>query len=277
MRNFFLHFVTISLAMKKKTVITNAVQNKSVSVSSSGVTKKVRNSPSPVSFCDLPLFVDDKEGGWTLSVPEGRHLGDFLRTLCCFKSSKKFAGCVHALLTRDLAVSFLKKNYVRSRSRLEDTYKHFEDMLGKFERKVMKINEDYKVSEHMSKVASKLCDAYHETFGDYDFADDQAHAVTRLMRDVYNVYYTMDKSHKKLLDDVFPDIVSDDGGEDDDQTPDSVADFVMRYVREHDATEDLRLRDVIGSGDLLKRYEDFIRSNCFCRTEPSLEEFCCKM
>jgi len=133
----------------------------------------------------------------------------------------------------------------------------------------------------MSKVASKLCDAYHKTFGDYEFADDdQAQDVTRLIR-YHTVYYKMDKSHKKLLDDVFPEILSDDDDEedddeedddeedddeeDDDQTPDSVADFVMRYVREHDATEDLRVRDVIGSVDsehavnYLKSYEEFIQ------------------
>jgi hypothetical protein len=262
----------------KKTVEKNAVQNKS----SSGVTKKGQKSRSSVSFGDRPLFVDDKEGGWTLWTPEGRHLADFLRWSTSFKSvgrSKEFAGCVHALLTRDLAVSFLKKNYPEL---CRD--KHFEDMLGKFERKVMKINEDYQVSEHMSKVASKLCDAYHKTFGDYEFADDdQAHAVTRLMRDVYNVYYKMDKSHKKLLDDVFPEILSDDDEEDeedddddeedDDQTPDSVADFVMRYVREHDATANLRVRDVIGSVDsehavnYLKSYEKFIQEP-FTFTEP---------
>jgi len=263
----------------KKTVEKNAVQNKSVSASSSGVTKKGQKSRSSVSFGDRPLFVDDKEGGWTLWTPEGRHLADFLRWSTSFKSvgrSKEFAGCVHALLTRDLAVSFLKKNYPEL---CRD--KHFEDMLGKFERNVMKINEDYQVSEHMSKVASKLCDAYHKTFGDYEFADDdQAQDVTRLIR-YHTVYYKMDKSHKKLLDDVFPEILSDDDDEedddeedddeedddeeDDDQTPDSVADFVMRYVREHDATEDLRVRDVIGSVDsehavnYLKSYEEFIQ------------------
>jgi len=85
----------------------------------------------------------------------------------------------------------------------------FEDVLGKFERKVMKINEDYvNMDINMSKVASKLCDAYHKTFGDYEFADDdQAQDVTRLIR-YHTVYYKMDKSHKKLLDDVFPEISS---------------------------------------------------------------------
>jgi hypothetical protein len=191
----------------KKTVEKNAVQNKSVSASSSGVTKKGQKSRSSVSFGDRPLFVDDKEGGWTLWTPEGRHLADFLRWSTSFKSvgrSKEFAGCVHALLTRDLAVSFLKKNYPEL---CRD--KHFEDMLGKFERNVMKINEDYvNMNMNMSKVASKLCDAYHKTFGDYEFADDdQAQDVTRLIR-YHTVYYKMDKSHKKLLDDVFPEISS---------------------------------------------------------------------
>ena len=53
----------------------------------------------------------------------------------------------------------------------------------------------------------------------------------------------------------------------------NVADFVMRYVREHDATEDLRVRDVIGSVDsehavnYLKSYEEFIQEP-FTFTEP---------
>jgi hypothetical protein len=260
----------------KKTVEKNTVQNKSISAPSSGVTKKGQKSRSAVSFGDRPLYVDVIPGGslGTLWTPEGRHLADFLRWSTSFKSvgrSKEFAGCVHALLTRDLAVSFLKKNYPEL---CRD--KHFEDVLGKFERKVMKINEDYvNMDINMSKVASKLCDAYHKTFGDYEFADDdQAQDVTRLIR-YHNVYYKMDKSHKKLLDDVFPEISSDDDEEDDDeedddeedddQTPDSVADFVMRYVRKIKTIGYLRVRDVIGSVDsehavnYLKSYEKFIQ------------------
>ena len=243
--------------------------------------KRRSSSPSPIPFADRPLYVDDRSGGWTNETPEGRRLADFLNWSTSVDSvgrDEGFAECVGQLLVPELAEAYLKKNYPELH---RETYRDdgFENLLARLERKIERIEEK---NLSWSRSASKLCDAYHATFGDFEYVDDaQARRVTRLMRES-TCYENLDDddSYKKLLDEVYPEISSDDEDEDDEDEddedddderedgeitdPEPVSAFVARHLSETD--EDIvRVRDVLGALDgehevnYVKSFEEFMR------------------
>ena len=225
--------------------------------------KIARDSSSSVPIGDRRL--DDP------ATPEWRYLSYFLNWSTSDYSvapGADFANCVHQVLSPDLAVAYLKKYYPELH---RDP--HFEHMLHEFERKITNIESKYLSDQpgpdERSKAVSKLCDAYHEIFGDREYADDdQAREVTRLLRDSV-AYQQMDESLAKLLDGVFPEILSDDddddGGDAEEAPYQSVAQFVARHLQDHTG-DSLMVRDVIGSRDesdgvsvnYLESYEKFL-------------------
>jgi len=236
------------------------------------------NKKSPrVPFGDRPLFVDDRAGGWTNETPEGRRLADFLNWSTSVDSvgrDEGFGECVRQLLVPALAEAYLKKNYPELHR--DDT---FENLLVRLEGKIERIEtKDWP----RSRVARELCDAYHATFGVdsvFEYADDaQARRVTRLLRDS-DAYESMDDDKRRLLDEVYPEILSDDDDDDDDDNdddddddddddeqndPEPVSVFVARHLSER-GEEIVRVRDVLGARDgehdvnYLNSFEEFMR------------------
>ena len=226
-------------------------------------------------IADRPLFVDDRVGGWTNETLEGRHLSHFLNWSTSDESVGRgagFADCVRQLLVPELAEAYLKKNYPElHREMYRDD--RFEDLFAKLEEMIEEIDAIEEIDEtngSSSETASKLCDAYHTTFGDFEYADDeQARRVTRLVRET--VYYENlddDDAKKKLLDEVYPEVVSadddedDEDDEDDDETedgeivdpadpadPEPVSAFVARHLAE---TSD----DAMNVGDVIRTRDD---------------------
>ena len=102
--------------------------------------------------------------------------------------------------------------------------------------------------------------------------------VTRLLRDS-DAYESMDDDKRRLLDEVYPEILSDDDDDDDDDNdddddddddddeqndPEPVSVFVARHLSER-GEEIVRVRDVLGARDgehdvnYLNSFEEFMR------------------
>ena len=208
---------------------------------------------SKLPIADRPLFVD----GWTNETPEGRHLPHFLNWSTSEESvgrGGEFADCVRQLLVPELAEAYLRKNYpvlhyvVYRDDRFEDLFAKLAEMIEEIEG----------TNASPSETASKLCDAYHTTFGDFEYADDeQARRVTRLVRETTFYEENLDDYDAiELIDEVYPQVSDDDEDSDDDDDtedgeivdPEPVSAFVERHIA-NSSDDTMKVGDVIRTRD----------------------------